>query len=146
MGKYTKYILIYILVYFIVDFGTGFNWDVNYWLSVNGPLLGAFLYSLSGLFFAFLIFRKNIAGKTLLVIASLYGVVLEIFVFKNPLMSFPAIFLAVPLAMIFYSLIVFTPKWIVEKSVGRNLKKLIPMLIIWSAVALLSFFNNSHTV
>lgn len=144
MVKILKYLLLYILIYFIIDFSTGFNWDFKYWTSIGGPILGAIIYPLSGLFFAYLIFRKNIKEKWLFIIAVVYGLLLEIIIFKNPLLAFPNILLGLPIAAAVYSLIVFLPKWIVERSVRKNLKKLIPLLLVWIFMAVLSFFINPH--
>jgi len=142
--KILKYVFLYILVYFIVDFGTGFNWDFKYWISVGGPILGAIVYSLSGLFFGYLIFRKNIKEKWLFIIATIYGLALEFLFFKNHFLVFPNVFLGIPIVAAIYSLIVFAPKWIVEKSVRKNIKKSMPLLIIWVFFAISAYFFNPH--
>ena len=147
MSRSIKYILLYIPIYFIVDFATGFSWDFQYWLSVNGPILGLVVYSLSGLFFSWLIYKKNISEKKLFLIVLIYGAVLEIFIFHNSfLLTFPAMLGGFVMMAAVYSLIVFTPKWIVEKSLRENLKIFLLLFILWLAIAILAYFNNPHKI
>ncbi len=147
MSKFLKYFLLYILAYFIVDFTTGFNSDFQYWLSVNGPILGMIVYSLSGLFFSWLIYKKNISEKKLFFTVLVYGIILEALIFRNPLLlTFPSVFGGILMAAIIYSLIIFLPKWIIDKSLRKNFKKILLLVLPWLAVAILAYFNNPHKI
>lgn len=146
MSKFIKYLLLYIIIYFIVDFTTGFNSDFNYWISMNGPLLGIIIYSLSGLFFSYLIYKRNFEGKKLFLIAMVYALFFEIVVFKNPLLALENLFQGLPMLVIVYSLVVFLPKWIVDKSLKKNLKVALVLIIFWLLIAVVAFINNPHKV
>lgn len=145
MSNFKKYFLIYFITYFIVDFTTGFNWDLKYWLSVGGPLIGLIAYSLSGIFFSYLIYKKNMAGKKLFFIILLYGFILEILVFKNPLFSVNFLNGIIMLIAI-YSLIVYFPKWMVDKSLKKNWKIALFLIALWIFIAISALINNPHKI
>ena len=138
-----KYLLLYILVYFVVDFTTGFRWSFQYWLSLNGPLVMAIQYSLSGLIFAYLIYKRNIRERWLFLITAAYGFLIEVVIIKNPMFtSGPQLaILATFLTLVFYPMIVFIPKWIVNKEIKRNLKKVISMTAVWFLIAIVTYLN-----
>jgi hypothetical protein len=145
MQKLSRFLPLYIIVYFIVDFTTGFNWDFNYWISVGGPVLGAVFYSLTGLLFYYLIYKKKITERTLLLVTAIYGLVLETAVFRNSIvLNFPNTILGVPIVIAVYALIVFSAKWAAEKSLRKNIRKLMPLLAVWIVFAIIAFFMNPH--
>jgi len=147
MKNFLKYFLLYILIYFIVDFTTGFNSDIRYWISVNGPILGLIVYTLSGLLFYYIIYKKELKERTIFLVALAYGLLLEILFFKNPLVTtFPALIGGIPLTADIYGLIVLLPKWIVNKELKKHKILAIVMIAIWLFLAILAFFNNPHKI
>lgn len=145
MPNHKKYFIIYFFTYFIVDFTTGFNWDFKYWLSVGGPLIGLIVYSLSGLLFSYLIYNKNLSEKKLFFVILIYGFILEIFMFKNPLFLIN-FFNGMIMLIAIYSLIIYLPKWIVDKSFKSNWKKAVILLALWLFIAISALLNNPHKI
>ena len=92
-----------------------------------------------------LVYKIKIRERTLLLVATIYGLVLEIAVFRNPpVIAFPNTIGGVPLTIAIYSLIVFSAKWAADKSLRKNIRKLIPLLAVWIILAILAFFINPH--
>ncbi|MFH1211003.1 MAG: hypothetical protein V1645_03730 [archaeon] len=145
--KLVKYLILYIATYFIIDFATGFNWDVQYWLSVNGPLMMAILYPLSGLIFYYIIYKRKWEDWKIFTAMMAYAMFIEAFVLRNPfVITFPALMAGIPLAADLYGLIVFLPKWITDKEVRKHKLLLAIMTIIFIILAIIAYFNNPHAV
>ncbi len=143
MPEFIKYLILYIIIYFIVDFTTGFNWDFNYWLSVNGHVMGAFVYTLSGLFFAYLIYRVKVRSITLFIVAMLYALLMEVIIFHNPLFGMNLLNAVIMMVGI-YSLIVFAPKWITNRVLKKNILPFLVLLLFWLFLAAVALVNNPH--
>lgn len=143
MQKLLKYVLLYIITYFIVDFTTGFNWSVKYWLSLNGPLVMLILYPITGLLFYYLIYKKKLKEWKIFLATMAYAIFIEVLVLKNPLLTtFPAVIGGIVLAADFYGLIVFLPKWMVDKTASKHKKLLTVMIAIWAFIAIVSMFTK----
>jgi hypothetical protein len=71
--------------------------------------------------------------------------IIEVILSNNALLyTFPIMLIMIPIAVAIYSFITFTPKWIVEKKIIENKKKLIILVIVWATVSILSFITRSN--
>lgn len=140
---WVKYFINGVLCWVIVDFTTVFNPDFQRWFQY-WPAIWLF-YTLFPLLFSFLIYRIQINDKQLFLFTIIEIFVSEVILSQNLLLfSFPIMVIAIPLALCIYVLITFLPKWIVEKKMDKNRKKIIFLIIIWLIVSLLTFSTNSN--
>ncbi len=141
--KLIKYLVLFAVVYFIVDFITAFNWNVISWLSAYIRIL--FLPILGpGLLFYYLIYKRKWVDWKIFTAMMIYAMFIEAFMLRNPnVITFPSLIWGIPLAADFYGLIVFLPKWIVDKQVKKNKILIGVMIAIFVLIAILSYFNNA---
>ena len=146
MNHKLKFMLTFIFTYWLVDFTTGFNSDFGYWVFIGGPIMGAILYTISGLIFYYLIYTKKFSEKKLFYVIIGYALIIEI-ILKNELILNPAL-LAGGLVMLvgIYSLIAFVPKWIIDGTLKENWKKALPLVLFWLLLATIAYFINPHDV
>jgi hypothetical protein len=138
MDIFWKYLIIAVLFWILVDFTTAFNPDFQRWIN-HMPLIWAF-YIGYPLVFAFLIYKKGFEGRKLFY-SMLIGIfVVEIVLSNNALLyTFPIMLIMIPLALCIYSFITYTPKWVVEKRLKIERKKLVLLLLVWIIVSILNF-------
>lgn len=106
------------------------------------PLIWVF-YLGSPLLFSYLIYHKKWNDRQLFLPAVLFMLVMEIGFFQNALLyTFPVLLIMVPVAIGIYSLIIYVPRWIVDKKLYDHKVSVIAMLIIWAVIAVLSFITR----
>jgi hypothetical protein len=137
-----KYLILFAVTYFIIDFITAFNWDAISWLSAYIKIL--FLpIILPGLFFYYVIYQRQWEDWKIFTAMMVYALFIEAVVLKNPLIfTFPSMLWGIPLAADFYGLIVFLPKWIVDKQVKKHKILIAVMTAIFVLIAILSYLNK----
>jgi hypothetical protein len=142
MKTWIKYLLWGIVLTTIIDFTNTLFPDFQAWFS---NLLAMFLlfYLLFPLFCSFLIYKLKLRERTLFIVITLTGLLAEIILFKTSQFFNPieAIFATV-IGISTYNLLIFLPKWIVEKRLKENKKWLRVMLIIWFITMILTIINH----
>ena len=131
MKNWLKYFLIAVLAWVIVDFTTtSAIADLSYYATYMPALL--IFYLGYPLIFTLLIYKFKLKNKGLL-IGMIIGIILVEIVFSGNIMffSFPLFLLTIPLALAYYSMVTFVPKWIVEKEIKKNKKIFILITVLW---------------
>jgi hypothetical protein len=142
MSKFLKYFIMGVMFWLLVDWTTAFQPDLQRWLTY-WPEIWMFYLGFP-LIFAFLIYKRMWSNRKIFV-ATLFEVfIVEIVFTHNALLyTFPIMVLALPVGIILYSLLVFVPKWIVDKELRRNRWKLTLMVVVWVFVSLATYVGNS---
>jgi hypothetical protein len=142
MSKFLKYFIMGVMFWLLVDWTTAFQPDLQRWLTY-WPQIWVFYLGFPFIF-AFLIYKRMWSSRRIF-IATLFEVfIVEIVFTHNALLyTFPIMVLALPVGIILYSLLVFVPKWIVDKELRRNKWKLTLMVVVWVFVSLATYVSNS---
>ena len=139
MNNKRKYFLWAFIFWLVVDFTTtDAIKNPGQYYSTYMPAILIF-YIGYPLIFAYLIYGRRIGKKALFfsMIAGMF--IVEVFFTKNPLMyQFPLFFLGIPAGVSIYGFITYVPKWIVEKRIKENEKKVIIMTVVWIIISLAS--------
>ena len=143
MSDRIKYFLIGTIFWIVVDFTTtkAVKNPALYYSKYMPALL--IFYIGFPLLFSLLIYKYKMSDRRIFASTIAEAFVVEIVFTHNPLLyTFPIMILAIPITISLYSLIVFTPKWIVEGTVSANKRKLIVMLVVWMLVSLANIFGK----
>jgi len=108
------------------------------------PLIWLFYigYPLS---FAFVIYKKGFDGRKLFYSMLVAIFIVEIVFTNNALLyTFPIMIIMIPLSICIYSFITYSPKWIAEKKLTKNKKRLILLVIVWVIVSILNFATKTN--
>jgi len=143
MNNFLKYFIIGVFFWVVVDYTTAFNPDFQDWIN-HMPSIWLF-YIGYPLLFAFLIYKKQWNTKKIFYSMIIAAFIIEVILSNNTLLyTFPIMLIMIPIAVCIYGFITFTPKWIVEKKIIENRKKLIILVIVWATVSILSFITRSN--
>jgi hypothetical protein len=142
MSKVLKYFIIGVIFWLIVDWTTAFQPDLQRWLTY-WPEIWVFYLGFPFIF-AFLIYKRMWSNRGIFTATLAEVFIVEIVFTHNALLyTFPIMVLALPVGIILYSLLVFVPKWIVDKELRRNKWKLTLMVAVWVLVSLATFAGSS---
>jgi hypothetical protein len=143
MNNFLKYFIIGVFFWVVVDYTTAFNPDFQRWID-HMPEIWSF-YIGYPLLFSFLIYKKKWDTRKVFYSMIIVAFIIEVILSNNALLyTFPIMLIMIPIAVAIYSFITFTPKWIVEKKIIENKKKLIILVIVWATVSILSFITRSN--
>ena len=144
MNNFLKYLIIGVVFTTIVDYTTTLNPNFQKWVSYM-PAVWIF-YIVYPLIFAFLTQKKKWGDRDVFIAAVVSGAAFELLFVNNTLLvTFPIMLIMIPFMIAIYSFITLGPKWIVEKKVSANRKRLILLAAIWILVAVLNFVTKTRS-
>lgn len=136
-----QYFLLGVLLWILVDFGTAGGFRVRYF-ETYGPALLLF-YIGYPLLFTFLIFKLHWNESRLFAATLAAIVVVEVLFTRNPLvMTFPALLLGIPLAILVYAPLTYFPLWIVRGEAGRHRRLIAGLILVELIVMVLTTFGH----
>ena len=132
MKNWVKYFLYSVLAWFIVDFTTtNAIANASEYYSAYMPTLLIFYMGLP-LIFSLLIYKFNFKSKGIFIATIISIILVEIIFTGNQiLLAFQIMFLTIPLALAYYSMLTFVPWWIVEGKIKENKKWFLITLSIY---------------
>ncbi|MBU7014197.1 MAG: hypothetical protein HXS52_04735 [Theionarchaea archaeon] len=142
MSKFVKYFAISVIFWLIVEWTTAFQPDLQRWLSF-WPEIWIFYIGFP-LIFAVLIYKRMWSNHRIFMATLMEVFIVEIVFTQNALLfTLPIMVLAIPVGISLYSFLVFVPKWIVDRELGRNKWKLALMVVVWAFVSFATYASNS---
>ncbi len=142
MPKSWQYFFLGFLLWVVVDFGTAGGFRIAYF-EKYGPTLLLF-YIGYPLIFSVMIFKLHWNERHLFLATLAAIFVVEVLFTRNPLvMTFPALLLGIPLAILVYAPLTYFPLWFVRKELGKHRLLVTSLVIVESIVILLTTFGNS---
>lgn len=144
LQKSWQYFLLGFLFWVIVDFGTAGGFRISY-LEKYGPTL-LFFYMGCPLVFCVLIFKFHWSERRLFLATLVTIFVVEVLFTRNPLvMTFPALLLGIPLAIVVYSPLTYFPLWFVRGEIAKHRLLVIGLSIVELLIMALTTFGNSRS-
>jgi hypothetical protein len=137
-----QYFFVNILLWVLVDFGTAGGFRITYF-EKYGPTLLLF-YVGYPLVFSVLIFQLHWSERCLFFATLVAIFVVEVVFTRNPLvMTFPALVLGIPLAIMVYAPLTYFPLWFVRKEITRHRILVLGLTSVELIVMMLTTFGNS---
>lgn len=125
-----------------MDFGTAGGFRISYF-QTYGPTLLLFYIGYPWIF-SILIFKLHWSERRLFLATLLAIFVVEVLFTRNPLvMTFPAMLLGIPLAIMVYAPLTYFPLWFVRGEMTKHKKLVIALTIVEVLVMILTTFGNS---
>ncbi|MBN2176029.1 MAG: hypothetical protein JW722_00025 [Demequinaceae bacterium] len=122
------FFLLGVALWVVVDWGTAGGFRPSYFASYMPALLVFYLGCPA--VFTYLVFRRRVGTRGLIVATLVEIVVVEVIFTGNPwLTSVPLLFVGIPLAIAVYAPLTFFPLWIVRGEMGRHRR------LVWALVA-----------
>jgi hypothetical protein len=142
-SKACQYFLLSVFLWIIVDWGTAGGFRLAYFEKFGPALL--FFYIGYPLVFSILIFKLHWSDKQLF-LATLFAIfVIEVIFTKNQLvMTFPALILGIPLAILVYLPLTYFPLWFVRKEVSRHKAVILGLILVELFIILLTTFGGTN--
>lgn len=142
MPKSWQYFLLGVLLWALVDFGTAGGFRVSYFETYGFALL--LFYIGYPLLFSILIFKFHWNERRLFLATLAAIFVVEVLFTRNPwVMTFPALLLGVPLAVLVYAPLTYFPLWFVRKEMGRHRILILGLVIVELIVMALTTFGRA---
>ncbi len=142
MPQSWQYFFLGILLWVLVDFGTAGGFRVSYFERYGATLL--VFYIGYPLIFSILIFKLHWSEHRLFLATLAAIFVVEVLFTGNPwVMTFPALLLGIPLAILVYAPLTYFPLWIVRKEIVRYRRLIIGLTIVELIVMMLTTFSHS---
>jgi hypothetical protein len=139
-----QYFLLGMLLWAFVDFGTAGGFRISYFQKFGLTLL--LFYAGYPLVFSVLIFRLRWSERRLFLATLAAIFVVEVVFTRNPLlMTFPALILGIPLAIMIYTPLTFFPLWFVRKEIAKHRILILGLTIVELIVMMLTTFGNSRS-
>jgi hypothetical protein len=144
LPKSWQYFLLGVLLWAFVDFGTAGGFRISYIAKYGLTLL--LFYAGYPLVFSVLIFRLRWSERRLFLATLAAIFVVEVVFTRNPLlMTFPALILGIPLAIMIYSPLTFFPLWVVRKEISKHWILILSLTIVELIIMMLTTFGNSRS-
>jgi hypothetical protein len=144
LPKSWQYFLLGVLLWAFVDFGTAGGFRITYFAKYGLTLL--FFYAGYPLVFSVLIFRLHWSERRLFLATLAAIFVVEVVFTRNPLlMTFPALILGIPLAVMIYSPLTFFPLWFVRKEISKHRVLILGLTIVELIIMMLATFGKSRS-
>lgn len=125
-----------------MDFGTAGGFRISYF-QTYGPTLLLFYIGYPWIF-SILIFKLHWSERRLFLATLLAIFVVEVLFTRNPLvMTFPAMLLGIPLAIMVYAPLTYFPLWFVRGEMTKHKKLVIALSIVELFVMILTTFGDS---
>jgi hypothetical protein len=141
LPKSWQYFLLGVLLWVIVDFGTAGGFRISYFETYGATLL--LFYIGYPLVFSILIFKLRWNERRLFLATLVAIFVVEILFTRNPLvMTFPALLLGIPLAILVYAPLTYFPLWMVRKEMQEHRQLIIVLILVELIVMMLTTFGN----
>jgi hypothetical protein len=138
-----RYFVASVLLWIAVDLGTAGGFRLSY-LQKYGPALLVF-YLGYPLVFTALVFRWRWTDARLLAATLAAIAVIEVVLTGNPLlMTFPAMLLAIPLALAVYAPLTFFPLWYVRGELSSHRRLVISLIAVEVLVTALTVLGQAH--
>jgi hypothetical protein len=139
-----QYILLGIVLWILVDWGTAGGFRFTY-IEKYGPTLLLF-YLGYPIVFSVLVFKLNWSERRLFIATIIAIFIIEVIFTRNPLIiTYPALILGIPLAIIVYSPLTYFPLWIVRKELFKHKILIIVMLIVELFIIFLTTFGKTNS-
>ena len=141
MPKPWQYFFLGFLLWVVVDFGTAGGFRTAYFEKYGPTLL--FFYLGYPLVFSVLIFKFH-WGTGRLFFATLAAIfVVEVLFTRNPLvMTFPALLLGIPLAILVYAPLTYFPLWFAQREMGKHRLLVLGLAIVELSIMFLTTFGH----
>jgi hypothetical protein len=137
-----QYFFLGVLLWALVDFGTAGGFRISYF-QTYGPTLLLFYIGYPWIF-SILIFKLHWNEHRLFLATLLAIFVVEVLFTRNPLvMTFPAMLLGIPLAILVYAPLTYFPLWFVRKEMTRHRILITGLIIVELIVMMVTTFGNS---
>lgn len=137
-----QYFFLGVLLWALVDFGTAGGFRISYF-QTYGPTLLLFYIGYPWIF-SILIFKLHWNERRLFLATLLAIFVVEVLFTRNPLvMTFPAMLLGIPLAILVYTPLTYFPLWLVRKEMTQHRILITGLIIVELIVMMLTTFGNS---
>lgn len=125
-----------------MDFGTAGGFRISYF-QTYGPTLLLFYIGYPWIF-SILIFKLHWSERRLFLATLVAIFVVEVLFTRNPLvMTFPAMLLGIPLAIMVYAPLTYFPLWFVRGEMTKHKKLVIALSIVELFVMILTTFGDS---
>ncbi|HEY59928.1 MAG TPA: hypothetical protein G4N92_04495 [Anaerolineae bacterium] len=125
-----------------VDYTTVFNPNYQDWVQYM-PEIWLFYIGYPALL-AYLINMRGFSGKKLFLTVFTLSLFLEAIIFKNVLLySFPAVIVVVPIVICIYAFITYLPKYVAERNLAANWRKVLLLTFVWIVISFLSYKTRS---
>jgi hypothetical protein len=142
LPKSWQYFFLGFLLWVLVDFGTAGGFRIAYF-EKYGPTLLLF-YIGYPLLFSFLIFKLHWDERRLFLATLAAIFIVEVLFTGNPLlMTFPALLLGIPLAIMVYAPLTYFPLWFIRKETGKHRLLILGLSLVELIVMALTVFGNS---
>lgn len=139
--KSWQYFFLGVLLWVLVDFGTAGGFRIAYF-EKYGPTLLLF-YIGYPLIFSVLIFKFNWSERRLFMATLVAIFIVEVLFTENPLvMTFPALLLGIPLAVMVYAPLTYFPLWFVRREMVKHRLLVTGLVIVELIVMILTTFGN----
>jgi hypothetical protein len=144
LPKSWQYFLLGMLLWAFVDFGTAGGFRISYFTKYGLTLL--IFYAGYPLVFSVLIFGLRWSERRLFLATLAAIFIIEVVFTRNPLlMTFPALILGIPLAVMIYLPLTFFPLWFVRKEISKHRVLILGLTIVELIIMMLATFGNSHS-
>jgi len=144
LPKSWQYFLLGMLLWAFVDFGTAGGFRIGYFTKYGLTLL--LFYVGYPLVFSVLIFRLRWSERRLFLATLVAIFIVEVIFTRNPLLiTFPALIVGVPLAIMIYSPLTFFPLWFVRKEIAKHRTLILGLTIVELIIMILTTFGNSRS-
>lgn len=137
-----QYFLLGVLLWIFVDFGTAGGFRLAYFETYGLTLL--LFYLGYPLIFSILIFKLHWSERRLFLATLAAIFVVEVVFTGNPwVMTFPALLLGIPLAILVYAPLTYFPLWFVRGEMSRHKGLIIGLTVVEFIVIALTTFGRS---
>ncbi len=142
MPKSWQYFFLGFLLWVLVDFGTAGGFRIVYFEKYGATLLLFYIgYPLT---FSLLVFKLQWNERRLFFATLAAIFVVEVLFTRNPwVMTFPALLVGIPLAIMVYAPLTYFPLWFVRKEMGKHMALITGLVIVELIVMMLTMFGNS---
>ncbi len=141
MPKSWQYFFLGILLWLLVDFGTAGGFRVAYFEKYGETLL--LFYLGYPLLFSVLIFRLQWSERRLFFATLAAIFIVEVLFTRNSwVMTFPALLVGIPLAIMVYAPLTYFPLWFVRNELGKHRILITGLIIVEFIVMMLTTFGK----
>lgn len=140
--KSWQYFFLDFLLWVFVDFGTAGGFRISYFEKYGATLL--LFYIGYPLLFSIFIFRFHWDDRRLFLATLAAIFVVEVLFTRNPLvMTFPALLLGIPLAIMVYAPLTYFPLWFVRKEMTRHKSLITALVMVELIIMMLTMFGHA---
>lgn len=144
LPKSWQYFFLGILLWVLVDFGTAGGFRIAYF-KTYGPTLLLF-YIGYPLIFSVLIFKFHWSERRLFIATLAAIFIVEVLFTRNPLvMTFPALLVGIPLAVMVYAPLTYFPLWFVRQEMSKHRVIIAVLIFVEVIVMILTTCGNSNS-